>query len=68
MSFHVDSIEEIIESYSRLSEITCVNCGKPANYISTGWICPWCTNCSKKIKGKLIPVEEAFKKEGDDEQ
>ena len=21
---------------------TCCECGAPATYMSTGWICPWC--------------------------
>lgn len=38
-------IFEIIEKYENLSYHTCINCGKPATKISTGWICPYCDNC-----------------------
>ena len=32
----------IINKYEQLSKNTCCECGAPAIYISTGWICPWC--------------------------
>lgn len=38
-------IFEIIDKYENLSYHTCINCGKPATKISTGWICPYCDNC-----------------------
>lgn len=38
-------IFEIIDKYEDLSYHTCINCGKPATKISTGWICPYCDNC-----------------------
>ena len=64
MSFYVDSIEGIIEKYSRKSECLCVVCGKPATYISTGWICPWCDDHieSDRING-YVKIEEWFKGE-----
>ena len=35
-------IWQLIDDYSTLSERTCIVCGKPAVYISRGWICPYC--------------------------
>lgn len=35
----------IIEKYSEISCKTCINCGKPATKISTGWISPYCDDC-----------------------
>lgn len=35
----------IIEKYSEISYKTCINCGKPATKISTGWISPYCNDC-----------------------
>lgn len=32
----------IINKYEALSKRTCIVCGKPAKYISTGWISPYC--------------------------
>lgn len=53
-----DKLQEIITKYEDLSELTCIACGKPAVYVSTGWISPWCEECSKKITDKLIPIKE----------
>lgn len=39
------SVHDIIDKYEALSYHTCVNCGKPATKISTGWICPYCDDC-----------------------
>ena len=44
-------IQNIINKYEILSTKTCINCGKPAKYISKGWIGPYCENCiDKKFK------------------
>ena len=57
---------EIIAKYEDLSEVTCVECGKPAKWISTGWICPYCDECRKKIveedTPKFVKIEEFWKK------
>lgn len=47
---------DVIEKYARLSEVTCISCGKPATKISLGWICPWCDDCAKDIKGKFADI------------
>ena len=36
---------DIVLKYDRISSRTCVDCGKPATKISTGWICPYCDDC-----------------------
>lgn len=33
---------KLIEKYSELSFKTCIECGKPAKYLTGGWICPYC--------------------------
>lgn len=43
-------LKEIIPKYERLSERTCIKCGKPATKISLGWVSPWCDNCADEIK------------------
>ena len=53
-----DEIQDIIEKYEEISARTCISCGKPATRISTGWICPWCDDCSKEINDKTISFEE----------
>jgi len=41
-------IQNIINKYEEISARTCINCGKPAEYISRGWISPYCENCIDK--------------------
>ena len=43
------SLDEIANKYEELSYITCINCGKPAHWISKGWISPYCTECKDKM-------------------
>lgn len=38
-------IYDIIEKYSKLSEETCIVCGRPATCYTTGWISPYCRTC-----------------------
>lgn len=40
-----DDVYEIVDKYEDLSYNTCINCGKPAEYISQGWISPYCEDC-----------------------
>ena len=44
-----EKLHEIIKKYSKMSEEICVDCGKPARWISTGWVCPYCDNCAHEI-------------------
>lgn len=37
-----EEVYRIIDKYEDISEKTCIVCGKPATYISTGWISPYC--------------------------
>lgn len=57
-------LREIIPKYERLSARTCIQCGKPATKISTGWISPYCDTCADKIGRyeRFIPVETHFNK------
>lgn len=40
---------EIFPKYEDLSARTCIICGKPAEWISKGWISPYCDDCAKAI-------------------
>jgi hypothetical protein len=42
-------IPYIINKYEKLSYKTCIMCGKPAKYITEGWISPYCENCIKDV-------------------
>ena len=41
-------IGKIIQKYEELSFKTCICCGKPAEWMSKGWISPYCTACADK--------------------
>ena len=62
-------ISEIIRKYEELSYRTCIECGKPAKWISTGWICPYCDECKQKIveeeTPKFVSIEEFYKEKAD---
>lgn len=57
-------VYDIIEKYEKISQNTCIVCGKPATKMSTGWICPYCDehypNSDKASKEKMD--KEAYKK------
>ena len=38
-------IEDIIYKYGMLSEQVCSICGKPANVMTYGYVCPYCSKC-----------------------
>lgn len=53
----------IIAKYEALSEKTCINCGKPANWISKGWISPYCDECAtKQAKAQGVDINKVFKR------
>ncbi len=59
---------KIISKYARISQRTCIVCGKPATQISTGWISPYCDECVSKIKHmeRFVPIEEWYDNDPDD--
>ena len=53
---------EIVSKYCELSRRTCISCGKPAKWITTGWISPWCDGCVPEHEARFaIPVDEYMK-------
>lgn len=59
-----EEIEKVIDKYTYLSARTCVKCGKPAEYISKGWICPWCRDCAASLSqsATFIQIDDFFSK------
>lgn len=51
---------DIISKYTEISERTCINCGKPATKISTGWISPWCDDCADSVYDRMVPIDEFY--------
>ena len=59
-----NEIEDWEAKYEELSEKICIHCGKPAKYMSLGWICPWCEECVRELNEYVIDlkdVEEYYK-------
>lgn len=53
-----NEIFDIINKYTKLSQQICIRCGKPAKWLSCGWISPYCDDC--KIEGnkyELLYIE-----------
>lgn len=49
--------DEVIKKYERLSEVTCIRCGRPATKISRGWIMPFCDECAEDGR-EYIPIKK----------
>lgn len=41
---------DIIAKYEQMSYYICSQCGKPAEYITSGWMIPLCGDCYDKLK------------------
>ena len=54
---------EILDKYKKLSERTCICCGKPATKITKGWISPYCDDCIRP-GADYWTVKEFFKDGG----
>ena len=60
---HLPGVQFIIAKYGVLSEKTCISCGKPAKWISGGWISPYCDECAtKQAKARGVDINKIFKK------
>lgn len=58
---------DIIAKYERLSERTCICCGKPATKISKGWVSPFCDDCVDKQRlGMYVDIDKYFNEEDED--
>lgn len=53
-------LDKVIDKYSYISSRTCIKCGKQAEYISKGWISPWCRDCAGATKQNFVPIEKFF--------
>jgi endogenous inhibitor of DNA gyrase (YacG/DUF329 family) len=50
---------EILDKYEEMSARKCIECGAPATWITTGWVCPYCDDCCPNTRGS-IPIDEWF--------
>lgn len=51
---------KIIDKYEDLSAKTCIVCGKDAEYMSTGWICPFCDEHKPENSRKIGEYNNPF--------
>lgn len=63
INFYSAEMDAVLEKYKKLSKFTCIGCGKPATKISWTWICPWCDDCSTKVRATMIDINEFFKED-----
>ena len=54
-----EEVQKIIAKYEYISERTCIVCGKSADYITKGWIEPY---CRKHLPEKINPDDEGMVK------
>jgi len=53
-----DEVLDWANKYEALSANYCIHCGKPAKYMSLGWISPWCEDCAKEIHDTVIDIND----------
>lgn len=53
----------MLTEYSKASARICGKCGKPAQWISKGWIAPYCDTCARQSRR---PYPEAFRRIGEE--
>ena len=58
-NFDTKGTSVVVRKYEEISERTCIHCGKPATWISQGWICPFCDDCIGD-KDRAWPIEEYY--------
>ena len=59
-------VYDIIHKYEELSFRTCIECGKPAKYITQGWISPYCEDCIKHQIYKYDSIEDYYENKEED--
>lgn len=52
------ALNKVINKYEHLSKRTCIICGAPAKWISTGWISPFCEKCAADISDPYVDIDE----------
>ena len=50
-------VHDILNKYEYISSRTCVECGRPAKYRTSGWVEPYCEDCIKKVNTMAQPNE-----------
>lgn len=50
-----EEVRAIIMEFEKRSEGICICCGRKAQWISRGWISPYCVACARKIPNRKFP-------------
>ena len=50
-----EGLKKLINNYIFISKNVCVNCGADTNYVSTGYVLPYCNECAEYmyLEGKI---------------
>ena len=46
-------VRDIINKYDYISARTCIECGRPARYFTTGWLSPYCEDCIDEYRKSM---------------
>ena len=67
-NYATNELYDLLAKYERISYHTCIECGKPAKYLSSGWICPYCEDHYDPTHGYTAIADEngEWKYETDD--
>jgi len=57
---------DIIHKYEDISETVCIRCGKPAKWVTRGWISYYCDDCKKKLEEKIYDTFEPIEEESNE--
>lgn len=53
-----DELSDWEMKYDKLSSQICINCGKPATHMTTGWITYICDECTEDFHGRAVPLKD----------
>ena len=56
-----EEIEQIISEYEHKSFSICIYCGKPAKYVTDGYVLYLCEDCIKDVNGRFTELPEKDK-------
>ena len=49
--------DAVLRKYEAMSRHICINCGKPAEFVTSNWISPYCVDCCP-VNDRILPIEE----------
>ena len=52
------TVKNIVDKYRKISDHTCVKCGRKATFPSAHWVTPWCDSCRDRKLGVFGIIED----------